>query len=655
MADDHAYTMRVGPDALKHLGIGLHSNVPAVLAEAVANAWDADAEHVDIRTGPGRRITIRDDGAGMTVSDANEKYLRVGYARREKGETRTGRHGRPVMGRKGIGKLSLFSIAGTVTVHSVRNGESHGFEMKARDIEKALRGGASAYYPARVGAAGDLESGTRITLTDIKPKKSCPKQLRKRLARRFSIIGGRHKFEVALDGMPITAEDRDYLKKLQYVWLLGKESRGEFPGTAPRKFQLSTDVRTGGGTERVGGWIGTVKKPGQLKDDGGGENLNRIAVVVRGKMAQEDMLGSLEDGGVYSKYVVGEIRADFLDSDGMPDIATTGRQLIVEDDPRYVALKEKIRRDVRTIQSEWTELRNEEGTRAALEVPEVREWFGSLSRRHKNSAERFFGRINALALDGDDEKKQLLGGGILAFENLKLKGMLDRLDEIDAGNLRVLVELFSQIDDLEANAYYQITRNRLKMISKFDDLHDQNAREKIIQNHLSDHLWLLDPSWERVAASKAVESGVKKALDGVCDGLTEEEKRARLDIQYRTTGSKHVIIELKRPGASVQALGQLFPQLEKYTNAATKVLKRSGKNEPVEAIFVLGRHPKSWEDPEARKKDERVLEAFGARIVLYGQLIENAQKAYGDYVEKHKEVTRLETLINRISEAVLRG
>ena len=68
---------------LKHLGLGLYSNVPAVLSEAVANAWDADAEHVFIKIDPqGGRVTVQDDGHGMSVDDANERYLNVGYERR---------------------------------------------------------------------------------------------------------------------------------------------------------------------------------------------------------------------------------------------------------------------------------------------------------------------------------------------------------------------------------------------------------------------------------------------------------------------------------------------------------------------------------------------------------------------------------------------
>ena len=109
------FEMTVDLNVLEHLGINLYSNIAAVLTEAVANAWDADASSVQIRVDPNNEwIEIEDDGIGMSVEDLNGKYLRVGYRRRDEDAEhgcKTAK-GRPVMGRKGLGKLSLFSIAG---------------------------------------------------------------------------------------------------------------------------------------------------------------------------------------------------------------------------------------------------------------------------------------------------------------------------------------------------------------------------------------------------------------------------------------------------------------------------------------------------------------------------------------------------------------
>ena len=59
------YKMTVDLNVLDHLGINLYSNIAAVLTEAVANAWDADASSVQIRVDPNSDwIEIADDGIG---------------------------------------------------------------------------------------------------------------------------------------------------------------------------------------------------------------------------------------------------------------------------------------------------------------------------------------------------------------------------------------------------------------------------------------------------------------------------------------------------------------------------------------------------------------------------------------------------------------
>ena len=107
---DPLYEMSLDLNVLNHLGINLYSNVPAVVAEAVANTWDADAENVDIDIDPrAGTVIISDDGVGMNVDDINSKYLRVGRDRRKE-EPLTLKHGRRVMGRKGIGKCPDFRV-----------------------------------------------------------------------------------------------------------------------------------------------------------------------------------------------------------------------------------------------------------------------------------------------------------------------------------------------------------------------------------------------------------------------------------------------------------------------------------------------------------------------------------------------------------------
>ena len=653
--EDHKYEMTLSLNVLKHLGFGLYSNIAAVLSEVVANAWDADAQHVSIEIdAKGGNVTIEDDGHGMTIDDANDKYLHVGYERRNQ-EAKTPEFKRSVMGRKGIGKLSLFSIAQTVQVHSVRDNIRHGFIMDSKEIEEIITDSRERdYHPTEVDLAEiDIARGTRIVLTNMKRKLQWTgRHLRRRLARRFSIIGAQHNFAITLDGEPITIEDREYHDKLQYLWSFGPD--GERCRGAAKKLENSeqrTGAIDGHPDYEIDGWIGSAFVSGQLKEPDTSESINKIVVIVRGKLAQEDILEEFGEGGLYTKYLLGEIHADFLDLDDEDDIATTSRQQLIEEDPRYEALKKKLHSELKYIQSRWTDLRNEQGTQEALEFPQIKEWFGWLDADQRRAAERLFGKINQLPLDDPDQKRQLFVSGVLAFESLKFRSMLHRLDDVSVENLEALNQVFVQLDDLEASAYYQVARDRLQVIRKLTDLVDENAKERALQEHLYKHLWLLDPSWERATHTEIMESRMMTALRSVVDSLTDEQKNARLDIYYSTTGNRHVIIELKRADRLLNTT-DLYGQISKYYGAAERVLADSDRgNEPLEIVCVIGRRLRDWdESPTGEERSRESLRALNARVVTYDGLIDNALQAYQDYVDRGEEAGRVYRLIQEISE-----
>ena len=653
-ATEHKYEMTLSLNVLRHLGFGLYSNIAAVLSEVVSNAWDADAENVSISIDAGEgRVVIEDDGHGMTVGDANDKYLTVGYERR-KSERRTPVLDRPVMGRKGIGKLSLFSIARTVEVHTIKDGIKHGFVMDSDQIQAIIADGREADYNPEAVHPGDIDvaCGTRIILTNMKRKLQWTgKPLRRRLARRFSIIGAFHRFNIVLDDEPITIEDREYQDKVQYLWTFGDSALRCGDAATKLEEHEERDNKIDDSDYQIDGWIATAFKSGQLKDPDTKESLNNLVIMVRGKLAQEDILEEFGEGGLYTKYLFGEIHADFLDLDDQDDIATTSRQRLIEEDPRYKALKSKLNDELKWIQNRWTQLRNLQGTEQALFFPQIKEWFGYLDADQKKAAERLFGRINQLPLEDDDQKRQIFVSGVLAFESLKLRRMLHRLDEVSTENLEALNDVFIQLDDLEASAYYQIAKDRLKVIQKLTDLVDENAKERAIQEHLHKHLWLLDPSWEGATHTAVMEKRVLTALEDVDATLTEEQLKSRLDIYYRTTGNKHVIIELKRADRRLTT-SDLLEQVSKYYGATENALAAADKkNEPIEVICVLGRKLRDWDDSTSGEvRSRETLRVNNARVVTYDSLIDNALKSYQDYVDRGEEAGRVYRLIQGISE-----
>jgi DNA topoisomerase VI subunit B len=105
----------------------MYDKVAAVVAELIANSYDADATDVTIQLplgvylakienrniiDNGYEIVVKDNGHGMTPNEINDFYLFIGKDRRS--EPKLGdeskKYHRKVMGHKGVGKLAPFWI-----------------------------------------------------------------------------------------------------------------------------------------------------------------------------------------------------------------------------------------------------------------------------------------------------------------------------------------------------------------------------------------------------------------------------------------------------------------------------------------------------------------------------------------------------------------
>jgi len=642
------YKLTIDLATLDHLGIGLYSNIPAVLSEVVANAWDAAAKLVDIDIDTDKGvITIKDDGWGMTEREINDRFLKVGYRKRE---DRTAKipQGRAPMGRKGIGKLALFSIANSVEVHSVkldgrqRIVEKNAFIMRATDI---VKGGGAEYHPEVVAESRvKIRKGTLIVLRELKTGATVTEPfLRKRLSRRFVIIGASTGFVVRINKKPITVEDRDYFDRLEYIWCIGDKSetfareckellRHEgLPGTVDESKGFA-----------VRGWVGTMAEHKSME-----EGNNGIVILARGKVIHENILPVVKEGRVFSKYLIGELQAEFLDIDNLEDIATSDRQSVKESDQRFELLKDFVKNKILNhIGNLWTTWRNEDRTKESLKNPAIQEWYDRLSPGHRKFAKSLLGKIASFPIQDPDFRKTLYQHGILAFETLAAKDSLDALETVETNKeLSRLIELFKDIDDVEAVHYWQITKTRVAVLQKFEEI-TPTARENVIRDYIFDHLWLLDTSWERASTDKRVEQSVTKEWKKIDAGLTPEEKAARIDIRYRTAAKKHIIIELKKYDRKIRT-EELSAQVRKYKSALDKVLRKVYPDEPpiIEAICIVGDRP---EPQNFEEENRRILAASGARYITYDQLITQTRQSYRDYLEVNEKMSDILRIVNRI-------
>lgn len=123
---------------LEHLGVQMYKRRTIAIAELVANCWDAGAENVHIEIPEAAAyapeestINITDDGVGMNPDQVDDEYLVIGRNRRSEGDGYF--NDRPVMGRKGIGKLAGFGIATKMNVVTWQRDKSTQFTLDIRD------------------------------------------------------------------------------------------------------------------------------------------------------------------------------------------------------------------------------------------------------------------------------------------------------------------------------------------------------------------------------------------------------------------------------------------------------------------------------------------------------------------------------------------
>lgn len=646
-SSEHKYTMSISLSVLDHLGRGLYSNVPAVLSEVVANAWDADAENVRITIDSQRKeIVICDDGSGMSYEDINTKFLNVGYQKRvpENNFGITSR-GRPPMGKKGIGKLSVFAVADTIVIHTVRDGNKFAFKMDFNEITGRIKTDPkSDYHPTDLGSEMvTISKGTKVVLSNLKKQRTpSASVIKRRLARRFSIIGNDN-FSILINGEPITAKDRKYYNSIEYVWYFGEQNK--LPSMFPNaQTKVAQDFIYGDSEEyEISGWIGTVARQEQIS-----EETNGIVIFASGKLVHENLLKDMMQGGVWTKYVIGEIDANFMDETNNEDIITSARQSLNENNERYTDLKRFLEDGViKRIATNWLKWRREAGGKKALrERKNLRLWYKRLKPDQRKKAEQLFGKIEALISIDEEGKRELYKSTIFAFERLLITDQLSILNSLETErDFELISTIFGDLKELASVYYYDIAKVRVEVIRKFKQLVDEDKKERVIQNHIFKALWLLDPSWERAATNARIEQTVKKEFGKITEKLSNEEKRARIDIRYQTVSGSHVIIELKRYSASVDIF-PLLQQLKKYKDALEGCLDEFPEryaHMPIISICITG-------DRDRTEEVERHLLAANARWLTYNDLIDNALNSYQEYLKADRRISELVEIIGRIED-----
>lgn len=491
------FTMTLDMNILQHLGLKMYTSLPAVISEYVANAWDAWATEVNIQVptedsmDEDYEIVVEDNGQGMSYEEVEEKFLVVGRNRRDDEGTdvvENDGNTREVMGRKGIGKLAGFGVAGLVRVRTFQDNQWVEFELDYAEMKEEGNeddpAETSEYEPEIVdwGTDGEKDHGTIVTLTELdRERRPTLRYITERLARRFSVRNA--DFTITVNGQEIDASDRGLKEKCKHVW--------EFEDTIKVDRE---DHELDGEEYEIEGWVGA-------RDDPVDEDQNGAAVIARNKLVQEPTLFDAppRGPGEYEyRYLIGEVHADFVDNDEL-DLISTDRSSLAWGKEPATTLDEWIEDKLVDIAVELADINAEEALEEAKETDSYDERITSLPENQQDEVDEF---IAENSKDRDFEAGEEDPFIEKVAESTRREAFTDFLAdirEVDVSEPDKVMNLFNQWEILDALELMQVAQGRLETISKFRELMETGARdEQFVHDFISDNPWVLEPRWDYV-------------------------------------------------------------------------------------------------------------------------------------------------------------
>lgn len=560
-------------NVIEHLGVKLYKNKTGnVLAELLANCWDADASWVEIEIkkdggdNQNGSILISDNGSGMSFPVIKDHYLHVGKPkRRSPKETSNG--GRKPMGRKGLGKLAPFGIARVVDVATIAEGKLNWFTMNLdailssgekgsyspifhaqdHDVSKPLPG-SDGYVSKEVGAFlerlsnSEDDTGTLICLTSIEANQlPDDAAVAEELGGRFTVILLLDNFKVSVNGTRIT--DADALPAFEFRIPDGGGSTSEFVNGKSVTF-----------------WVGFVDKAEWSSDQAG------VGVFAHGKIAQTRpfFFGS-KGKEVFQRYLYAVVEADWIDEVDS-DLISTDRTSIDWNNPELASLYEWGRRKVPSwISSYEKHRRAKQDIEVANQADELRK-LGRVNTYSKSENDQIASLVSEATRDigktkaAQKAREELLVAVSQAWINQPMRRLLgdlwsDLLDKSATPEmLTQIVEKLSENSVPEAMGLAMTFAQRAYAISVLYKLVHERS-ETNLQKLVTTFPWILQPRGDLLTHDQWLKTTVDKAAKALGDGtrvgstIKGMSEKERADFVFLTdTQHKSIeVVEIKGP------------------------------------------------------------------------------------------------------------
>ncbi|HYH08708.1 MAG TPA: ATP-binding protein [Thermoanaerobaculia bacterium] len=478
---------KVAPHIVQDLGLNLYTNLPRVLVEFVANAYDADSAYANVAmdqdairdarvilkkewelarakgtaTPPLEEVTLPDDititiedaGHGMAREDLEKKFLVAGRRRRDEEASIRTANGRLLMGRKGLGKLAGFGVAHRVEVITRKSGEPHATKIRL-EYEELIKNKSvdEIEIPDEVvpnGGGLPESGGTRIVLSRLvyEPMKTGEATLAHAIADHFALIDT-DDFAIRLNNQVIEPTPR----KLVYAY---PEPDRDVTELVNHQLVLPDDR-----TQMFSYRIRFTEKSLPARQRG-------VRVYAHKRLASAPDLLDLPTGmhGFrMTDYLDGIVHADFVDEQPTEYIATD-RQSLRWEVPLLTPLREFLSDEMRKACTAYQKYRDEKSEKDVSEDTFTTELVESLElpQYKKKVAYELAGKIASLCQDGKEsdeykERVQIFLDGLGQGTLLRLLGDLAQEDKPDINRL---VAHVTQLASRELGEFVRFAHGRI--------------------------------------------------------------------------------------------------------------------------------------------------------------------------------------------------
>ncbi len=358
------YRLNIDPRILELLGPSLYTNIYYIIAELIANAYDADAHNVYIIDCEDK-ITVEDDGNGMSYAGGDiDKYLNVARVSRNSEDDAETALGRKKMGRKGVGKLAALSVSENVLVKTIVNDEKSGFVLSRTVKEDRL---LQSLDESGINFEKITQHGTAIVMLNPQYQlHATVKAIKRNLLKLFPMVSEDFKIHIirGKEEAIISNFDKDMIKELASLITLGDDFKyltdifeTEYPDLKSElcnsrqaiKIPLQMNNKEGklqNYNLEIKGWIGTYLSTRGRKVEITDFPDNFISLFANKKMGEFNILPSVGQNKLNEVFIVGQLHVDLFELTELPDMALSNRQGYKTDDIRYQKVLEIVRNEL---------------------------------------------------------------------------------------------------------------------------------------------------------------------------------------------------------------------------------------------------------------------------------------------------------------------